>query len=171
MAKVKVKVNLSIVLLVDTIFNSTTAKQIGKMHVNETKRLLASGQSPVRGRGRFTRYAVQRTEAVSDYPTGIKDKKPVNLELSGDMLKHLDFKRVGKTAVSVGMHKDTPPKLLARATAHNNGDTKKRIPKRQFIPDKQGEEYVITIQRKRKAILEKRLRGIIRISNRKKRKR
>lgn len=165
-AKTKITVKFSITKLLRTILDGKTVKQLGRMYVSETKRLLASGQSPVRGRGRFTRYAVQRNEAVSDYPEGIKDTKPVNLELSGKMLKKLSFKRSKKNAITVGIHSDATPKILDRAKAHNNGSSKQGIPKRQFIPDKPGEEYIVTIQRKRKAILEKRLRAIIRKSNR-----
>ena len=172
MAKVKVKVSLSITKLMKIVLDGATAKKLGRTYVSETKRLLASGQSPVRGRGRFTRYAIQRNDAVSNYPEGIKDTKPVNLNLSGQMLKKLSFKRSKKNAITVGIHSDASPKILARAKAHNKGSSKQGIPKRQFIPDKTGEEYVVTIQRKIKAILEKRLRAIIKKSNRRqKRKR
>lgn len=167
MAKVTVKVRFAIKQLVDTVFDGSTTKQLGNMYLNETKRLVSIGKSPVKGRGRFIRYAIQRDDAQSNYPEGLKDRRPVNLYLSGKMLSKLTYKRRGKNKLAIGLPRGTPRDILDRATTHNNGNPTMNIPKRQFIPDRQGERYVIAIEQKRKAILEKRLRAIIRKSNKK----
>lgn len=57
MAKVKVTSKFKILELVDSFVDGATANAIGQTVADTAKDMIASGQSPVRGYGRFTEYS------------------------------------------------------------------------------------------------------------------
>jgi hypothetical protein len=73
----------------------SVANKVGVAAVKEMKRMIGAGLSPIRGKGRFPAY--KDTDRYPgrvrrDYPR--KKNTPVNLKLSGDMLKSLDYESV-----------------------------------------------------------------------------
>ena len=158
MAKIKVTARFAILELIDRFIDNATANDIGRTVVTEAKRMIAEGQSPVRGYGRFERYK-DRTK----YPGKLKDARPVNLYLSGDMLKAFGHRISGKDAIEVGMVKGSELQN-DKATGHHTGDG---YPvQRRFIPG-EGEEFAVSIMRAIRDIYGKRLASLIRKSNKK----
>jgi len=165
--KVKTKVRFDILKEIKTMSNKRLQKSLGETILNRMRAFIAAGFSPVRGQGRYRPYAVQREDAVGDYPEGIKPAQPVNLRLDGEMLDSLAWKTTdNKNKITIGLHRDTDSEVLVRAEVHNDG-TRDDIPRRAFIPDKTGEEFIVTISSATKKVYEKRLNDIIKKSNKK----
>lgn len=103
------------------------------------------GLSPVQGFGRFVGY-----KDPEKYPAEEKPSRPVNLELSSEMLSWLRAKiGSGGKSLTVGIHSDAPDKVRARAEGNNTGSAK-GVAVRRFIP-LPGEKFkvsTITILRK-----------------------
>lgn len=107
--------------------------RVGRTIVKEIKRkYIGKGISPVNNVKRFEAYAVDRPEAKSDYPTGIKQKRPVNLELTGEFLRDYDFE-AGKGELEIGFISPSS-RTQELIKAHNDGDVS-FIPRRQIVPD------------------------------------
>jgi len=150
--------------LIDGFIDNATANDIGRTVVAEAKRMIAEGQSPVRGYGRFERYK-DRTK----YPGKLKDARPVNLYLSGDMLKAFGHRISGKNAIKVGMVKGS--KFQKEKEGYHHDGTKHHdgtdaMAQRRFIPG-EGEEFAVSIMRAIRDIYGKRLASLIRKSNKK----
>lgn len=118
---------------------------------------------------RLSKKNIEQTKA-KNYPYSVQKKypgkkvRPVNLELSGDMLKMFTFDVVGKNQVNVGMiHADG--KILTIAIAHNEGPTNGAFPQRKFIASKEGEDYAVSIQREVKALFSAAIDRVISESN------
>lgn len=181
MAKVTVKCTLKVADLAIAGPDSTIKARIGEAVVTEMKQLIASGQSPVEGWGRFaeyigvgrvkeavakaraqnkiakskgatqrisisnTRYDAQKKaypySAMKQYPD--KQVRPVNLELSGEMLGALTYQEadLGVTIGIIG----ADAKVNVYAEAHNEGPTNGAFPQRKFLPTAQGETFVQSI--------------------------
>lgn len=120
--------------------------EAGQAISTEIKELIASGQSPVDGQGRFTQYAVNRGRGPNAYPRSVQktfpDKTitPVNLSLNGSyMSKYTHW--VSKTKSMFLGFKDPNAKTIALFEAHNLGlNTKKGVPMRKHLPDAKGGE-------------------------------
>jgi hypothetical protein len=95
MAKLTTKfVNFKAVLnkyadLSEEIVSRETAKKAGKATVKAMKKDISKGTSPIRGKGKFPGY-----KNPSRYPGGRKGSRPVNLSLTGQMLRSLKSKAV-----------------------------------------------------------------------------
>lgn len=80
-------------------------EQIGDAAITAMKSDIASGLSPVRGRGRFPGY---KRASQGGYPYTVKSKypskreRPVNLSLSGDFLDSLRSKAIAQRSDSDG---------------------------------------------------------------------
>ena len=144
--------------LIDRFIDNATANDIGRTVVAEAKRMIAEGQSPVRGYGRFERYK-DRTK----YPGKLKDARPVNLYLSGDMLKAFGHRISGKDAIEVGMVKGSEFQKEKAGYHHDGTDA---MAQRRFVPGKD-EEFAVSIMRAIRDIYGKRLASLIRKSNKK----
>jgi len=90
------------------------------------------------------------TSANRKYPFNVMKKypnkkaSPVNLTLTGDMLKALKHEANSK-GVSVGIFDQ---EMKERGLKHQYGDPKKFLPKRRFIPIyKEGDEILVSIKR------------------------
>jgi len=98
---------------------------IGEYVIDEILRAVSEGKSPVSGE-KFKRL---NKKYAKEEKNG--DRTP-NLELEGDLLDSLTFKRT-KEGIEVGIFsaKETP-----KADGHNNFSGKSKLPKRRFIPEK-----------------------------------
>lgn len=121
----------------DVVSSNTSKKKVAELIISEMKDHIARGISPVRGQRRFVAY-----KDPPKYPGDAKTRRPVNLELSGDMLKALKFYPLKATSFSIAIK----GKEGIIAKAHNDG--KGNVPMRRFMPTKSGEEYTVTITRK-----------------------
>lgn len=150
------------------IHNNKTANDIRDTVLGGIKKALAVGLSPVKKFGRLAAYAVQRKGKGYPEIDRIKEKypdkktRPVNLSLSGKMLK--DMKGVKqRDGVLLGYMDDSKSSLLARV--HNSGE-RKDIPQRKFLPTGPGEEFILSLTRAIKDIYLNRIRAIIKDLNR-----
>ncbi len=178
MAKVKVTVKFDIINELKLFFNPDVTRKVGKTTIKEMKKMITRGVSPIKGRGRFPAYAIQRgtlrekrqgIPPGSGYPDGIdgKNRRPINLTLSGDMLDALSFKEINNKSIDVGFLRGTSQDILDRAKTHQKGDSTRNIPQRRFIPAAEGEDFKITIRRAINKIFENRLSKLIQRSNKK----
>lgn len=76
-----------------------------------------------------------------DYPD--KKASPVNLKLSGKMLKALRFLPIPNGIRINFLDKD----MEARAIKHNEGDPKKSLPQRKFLPTGRNDDFNVSISR------------------------
>lgn len=157
MAKVKVKTKFEILSLIDKFVDNATANTLGETIVEEAKDNIASGLSPVRGYGRFERYKNRKK-----YPGDLKSARPVNLNLTGAMLRAFGY-RIGreKDTIEVGMIRGSASDL-AKAKAHQEGT--EHMAQRRMVPG-EGEEWTVSIMRKIRNVYSKRLANLIRQSN------
>lgn len=158
MAKVKVTTRFKILELIDRFVDGTLVNQVGGAVVDEAKQLIRSGQSPVRGYGRFAAYKDR-----DKYPGGIKPARPVNLELSGDMLDAYGYRRGAGDSIEVGMVKGSP-EVKEIAEFHNEGT--EHMAQRRIVPG-EGEEWTVSIMRRIRDFFGKRFETLIRQANKK----
>ena len=168
MAKKKVDVTVKLDFGTQTlrgVNNPVFLTALGNNVVQSIKGQIASGNSPVRGEGRFKAYAAQRADAVSKYPKDAttqknfpsKSTRQVNLYLSGDFLRGYRFfiesagavKNFFGTTVKrilfVGF-RNPDERTVKLLEAHNDGKNK-HIPRRPIIPDKaKGEQFSVSTQ-------------------------
>lgn len=159
MAKAKVRTEFNSLLGAfrkKLFINRRFQKDLGETIVEAIKDATDSGLSPVKGRGRFVAYSVQRNEANTQaekkklYPRNVLNKypskrdRPVNLRLSGELMKSLSFRATTK-GVSVG-HFNPNADIKEKFEAHNEG-SKPNVPQRKYLPTK-GDTFNATIMRK-----------------------
>ena len=118
------------------------ARQVGRGIVENMKRIIAAGSSPIRGSGIAARFAAYKDPAK--YPGKRKPSSPVNLKLSGDFLKDLGYivksGRKGYVA-EVGYSTD---KSIAKESGHREGVNGQ--PSRPTIPDyTRGEDFASSV--------------------------
>lgn len=155
MAKIKITSNIN--LNIGAAITPSIAKQIEMVVKQGINEMLDVGTSPVRGYGRYEAYAAQRLDPKK-YPNSVKSKypnkkiRPVNLQLTGAMIKSIKVLSSSGDKVSIGIPSG---KESLKAETHNEGTQRHRVPQRKFLPTGPGEEFVVSIQRKILAILEK----------------
>lgn len=160
MAKVKITARFQILELIDRFIDGSTANAIGRAIVDEAKTMISEGVSPVRGHGRFERYKDRKK-----YPGKLKSARPVNLNLTGEMLKGYSFRPVlSNQSLLVGMVKGSVGRKDI-AEFHNAGT--EHMAMRRFIPQ-DDEEFAVRIMRKIRDLYGERLRKLISQSNNKK---
>lgn len=157
MAKVKVTTKFKITELVDGFMDNTTSNILGKTIVEEALDNIAQGISPVRGYGRFERYKDRKK-----YPGDRKPARPVNLWLSGAMLRAYWY-RLGrqKNSIEVGIVRGSLSEKN-KASYHNEGT--EHMAQRKITPG-EGEEWSVTIMRAIRDVYSNRLANLIRQSN------
>ena len=111
---------------------------------DEVKAQIRKGISPVDQVGRFVRYSETYIDAIKK-GTGEAEKKggqrsPVNMTLTGEMLKSLEIVRRGDAIL---MQFDDP-----KAYFHNNSGAGKSRVIRRLLPDNNGERFNAVLQRK-----------------------
>ncbi len=115
------------------------ANKVGKVVLEGSLQAISHGISPVRGVGRFVPY-----KDPLNYPGDLKPSRPVNLSLTGDMLKSLNFRKKGNFVEFGIFEEEVSDDIWKRTLTHNKG-THKHVPRRQFIPQR-GEEFIVSIQ-------------------------
>ncbi len=158
MAKVKVTVKFKILELIDNFVDNTTAKALGETVTDEALDNISQGLSPVRGQGRFEKYK-DRTK----YPGDLKEARPVNLNLTGDMLRGYGYRLTEKDTIEVGMVRGSQ---FDKEKAQFHQDGTANMAQRKIVPDA-GEEWSVSIMRKIRDVYGKRLADLIRQSNKK----
>lgn len=156
MSNTKVTVKLDILNDLEDLIDKKTAEELGNTIINESRRFIAVGTSPVLGVRRYEKY---KNEA--NYPGDRKPKRPVNLQLSGEMLDSLSYE-YKKNGIRYGVLKASES-ILTRAKANNDGTDK--VVARPFVPDKPGQEFNLSIMTKIKDIVSQRLSVIIKKSS------
>lgn len=126
-------------------FRDTMAKTVGAK-INDT---IAQGRTPVKGgASRFQEYSASYKRQIEENDGVIrgtdgrlntgKRVRPVNLFVSGDMLKSQKVEKTPK-GVAVSYSKRVDGKNIA--AVHNNGDPSRNLPARRILPTKRGEEF------------------------------
>lgn len=135
--------------------DKATAQKAGNATVRMMKRKIAGGNSPIMGKGRFPSY-----KNPTKYPGKLKSHTPVNLKLTGAMLKNLKAKaslsRILGWVFSIG-YRD--PDQADKETGHRRG--KFGQPRRPTIPIK-GEQFSGPIAKVYVKIFRARMRKLIR---------
>lgn len=137
------------------LVNKNTATDVGVGVTSKMLDLIAKGTSPIKGAGRFPGY-----KNPAKYPGDLKAKRPVNLLLSGDFLKALDydvntFKHGYNTTIYYKGDEDK------KESGHREGVHGQ--PKRPTIPVK-GEEFVVVIQRIVSKIFKDRINQLLKLA-------
>lgn len=107
------------------------------------RRSIEKGVSPVQGGGRFKRYSDSYRKAIKNDYESVKEKhgkqSPVDMTLTGDMLKSLDI--VDSKPGTVRLEFDDP-----KAYYHNNSGAGKSRVIRRLLPDREGEKFSRSVQ-------------------------
>lgn len=151
MSKISVKVNQpSLKSIVKNVNAPKYTQEIGKVIVREMLNSIARGISPVRNERRFVKYsdgysrAIRKQyKSITDYSSS-KKVRPVNLNLSGQMLRALTYKS-RRGALQIGIFTSD---MAKRAKKHQLGLD--GVPRRRFIPAQNGEELTVSIMRQLK---------------------
>lgn len=164
MFKVKIKSNISadvkakLQKTVDEKFIADVNNEV----VGEIKRMINAGVSPVQsveGGRRFKKYKDEKK-----YPAKQKAKRPVNLFLSGEMLRNYVAERVNGIRLSLGISKKADKAVKDRAEANNVGTVNEKgevaIAARRFVP-LEGESYAVSVMRKLKNVYARRIKELI----------
>lgn len=190
MANVKVKIDLKTLkgLTKKEIANPSFQKKLGERVVKEVLSYISVGKSPVRGQGRYKGYRVDRPGAIGAgsitgktkdpkkrkaanknkrfYPNSVQDKypgkqkRPVNLELSGEMLERISWSGI-IGGVNIGL-KQASKKIRDRFISHNEGTNEKRnVPRRAILPTGKGEVFTPGITQRIKSLYLARIRQLI----------
>ena len=137
MAKIKVKVTApQLKELRDATSDSSFSSSIALTVIAEIRRFIRTGTSPVLGVRRFDSY-----KDPKKYPGDRKDRRPVNLYLSGDMLGAINYK-LFKNGIRIGIW-DT----LQRKKAETHMWGLNGVPQRKFLPIEEGDSFIVSIQR------------------------
>ncbi len=158
MAKVKVTVRFKIAESIKRFLTQDDVQHIANMLRDESKEMIAAGISPVRGERKLAKYKNPKS-----YPGDLKNKSPVNLKLTGEMLDWLRAVKKSETIIEFGIPKNAPTEVQARARYHQEGT--ENMAARPFIPSGDGQEFAMSIMAKLKAIYSRRLSAIIKKSN------
>lgn len=157
-SRTKVTVKFDFLKDLKNIVDGATAKQLGETIISESRRFIAVGTSPVLGERRYPAYKNE-----DRYPGDRKPRRPVNLELTGEMLDSLQY-QTRENGIRYGIL-SASDEVKTRAKANNEGT--QHVPARPFIPDKPGQQFNLSIMTKIKDIVSKRLAAIIKQSSRK----
>lgn len=119
-----------------------TLDKIADTTREEVLRSISSGVSPVAKSGRYERYSESYRNAIKKQYRRLRGKKrsPVNLKVSGNMLKSI-FVKVSKQAkrITLGFKSEI-------AGYHDNGVKENSLPQRKMLPSRRGERFNGVIQ-------------------------
>lgn len=133
-----VTVKLPVLKQLKQLNSATSQRVVGRIIVDEMKSFITKGISPVMGYRRFVAY-----KNPDRYPADKKPNRPVDMTLTGEMLRALTFRVRSGEAFELGWWGEQ----AVKANNHNTGDT---VPERRLIPNKQGEQFNVSITRKLK---------------------
>lgn len=151
MAKVSVKVTApQLKKIGDAVTSTAFTSGLALAVIAEMRRFIRIGTSPVLGVRRFDAY-----KDPKKYPGDKKNQRPVNLELSGDMLNAITYK-VLKDGIRIGIWDE---EQRQKANTHMQGLN--GVPQRKFMPIDPGDEFIVSIQRIIKALYAQKLSAIL----------
>jgi phage gpG-like protein len=151
MAKVKVTSRFDILTELKRLKGDALGRELGPAVIKELKDFVSKGVSPIEGERRFERYKDPTT-----YPGGEKNRVPVNLKLTGEMLNSITWKPIeGGVLIEA---KD--PKAIYHHTGTAN------MAARPFIPMMPGQTFNQSITRTIRAIYNKAISAIIKKASR-----
>lgn len=128
--------------LIEAVNSVRNLEELGAVAVKEMRLSLERGISPVRGERRFAAYSKSYTDAIKKgWLEHEKKVRPVNLILSGRMLRSIEYK-AQRGLLEVGIW---DAEMVELASYHQEGTA--NMPQRRFIPDTQGEYLTVTIDR------------------------
>lgn len=153
---VKVTVKFDIEKELEQINSKIVKENVATEVIGLIRDFTAKGISPVKGERKFEAY-----KDPEKYPGDRKNRVPVNLRLTGDMMGALDF-WITSSSFFIG-YKNYDDNYQ-KAEAHNYGT--KHIPRRVFIPYEDGTEFNETIMRRIRDIYSRALADIIKKGNR-----
>jgi hypothetical protein len=135
--------------------NSAFVREVNEQVVEGViKPLIMAGRSPVKGWGRFEKY-----KDKDIYPAKQKPNRPVNLTLTGKMLKAYKTKKESNTSIRIGIV-GTLVTQFVKDKAKGNNEGLRGIPARRFIPIGK-ESFTISVMRKLKDLFARRLNDIV----------
>ena len=137
---VKIKLD-GLTKLASKLKSNRIQKGAAEVLIKAMKNDIGKGLSPVFREGRYKRYLNPKK-----YPGKLKGSRPVNLKLSGDMLKKLIFRTRSGQPFEFGWFGGGLQSI--KAGAHNEGVAEKNIAKRKMLPTKKGERFNASIMRK-----------------------
>lgn len=128
----------------------------------QIKPLIAAGVSPVKsvdGGRRFRGY-----KDPDKYPGKRKTKRPVSLNLTGQMLAFYKSEKVSGNTMSIGISRRAPQEVKDKALANNvgtvNSEGEVAIAARRFVPLR-GENFNVSVVRKIKNLYAKRIKALL----------
>lgn len=122
-------------------FSEKGAKATGEILKEEVVREISEGRSPVkRAGGRFAAYSQSYKKAIDKgrYTQFNKRKRPVNLRLSGQLLRSVFVDRLSRTKIRLGFADQL-------ADIHNRQGAGKSKVVRRMLPTNEGETFTDTI--------------------------
>lgn len=129
------------------------AEDIGKVVIDEMKNMISKGISPILDQGRFPAY-----KNPERYPGKLKNKRPVNLKLSGSFLDSLKYKAVtSKSGYATEIFYKGKKQNL-KEQGHRDGANGQ--PSRPTIPQ-DGEQFAARIKRLYSKIYKDRINRIL----------
>lgn len=160
MARTQIKINekelkevRDLIKRVRTPIDRLTASDVGKEVVKEMRDQISKGISPIRGARKFPSY-----KNPAKYPGKRKNRKPVNLKLTGDFLRGLSygvFEEAGNYETEIFYKGDEDLK----EEGHREGVFGQ--PKRPTIPSEAGERFNKKIEDEITKIYAKRIEKLI----------
>jgi hypothetical protein len=120
-------------------YKKLAQKRVPPVLKSEIVSEIKKGRSPVKGQGRLVGYSDSYLKAIASgrYTNFGKQKRPVNMTLSGKMLKSI-FTRFTKRGIEVGF--DDP-----LADIHNSQGAGKSKVIRRLLPTEKGEKFKSSI--------------------------
>lgn len=131
----------------------TTMNKVGETVVKEMKEMIASGISPIEGKGKFPRY-----KDPKKYPGSKKSKSPVDLRLKGDFLESLTHdEKPASFGYNTEIHYSQKEEIKERGhRAGANGQ-----PSRPTLPTRSGEDFAVRIRQKFISIMRERIFDVL----------
>ncbi len=102
------------------------------------KPMISSGISPVRGHNRFAPY-----KNPDKYPGEKKNKRPVNLEMTGEMMRNFGASSSKNKSIAIGILPNVDKGIRDRARGNNYG-TENGLSARRFFPG-EGETWKVSV--------------------------
>lgn len=135
--------------------DGSTARKVGNDVVNEMKKLISNGTSPIEGNGKFQAY-----KNPAKYPGGKKSSSPVNLTLTGKFLAALTYSVESGDGGSTTKIFFKGDEQEAKERGHREGAN--RQPKRPSIPSGGNEKFVKVIREIYTKLYQERILDVLR---------
>lgn len=121
------------------------------------KKLIRAGTSPIVRFGRFVAY-----KDKDIYPGKRKGSRPVNLTLTGEMLREYKAEVISGRTLRIGISQSASEFVKIKAQANNLGTTNEGggIQARRFVPVG-SESFAVSVMRKLKDLYARRIKDIL----------